>query len=542
MLDVSRMMMPQSTTIATTNNWDTVFALDFKAVNDGIAGQGRFPATFQHPENPQPTDAQISGDFSDWRLTGGAGHILEMKMTIPTLTISMPSETAQTRTNAEVTIQMSLQTVMGEEGSGIGGGTPVSFRTHRRSDLLANAGNYVITVTDLTWPNSGSEPDLATDGRILMAQYFARGDIHDEFDHTFATVNLNSRLVQKDADFSWIAPTDTSYGVIANEAMGGGTFAVLCMIKGHEAPDHHNVSPAILADKRAGFLLNKSVFLDNMVKPGLAVMFDRDPDDEAWVNANFVVDSDAITNRNELTLPSFTVMKSKDNPEEVEAKIPARSFNISLLDTRLVINLNGLHHPYYKFIDYFYEAYHYYTIQTHATFVPATKSFGLEPVKVGEEDIISYRASLEKSGFGKAVDITLLVVDILSVVAAVLKAWKVAKGVEAAANTVEAADAATNAATLTDRMRTLKAVITSQPAFLYASIAASAFGIGWGLYNNWWENTREDDPTNIKPDMQAFATSVLAPVQWPAGAGLSVENVAFNGGFHITGTPDFSEA
>ena len=42
--------------------------------------------------------------------------------------------------------------------------------------------------------------------------------------------------------------------------------------------------------------------------------------------------------------------------------------------------------------------------------------------------------------------------------------------------------------------------------------------------------------------MQAFATSVMAPIEWPAGAGLTVENVAFNGGFHITGTPDFREA
>lgn len=542
MLDVSRMMMPQSETVATTNNWDTVFALDFKAVNDGIAAQGRFPDDFQHPEDPQPTDAQISGTFSNWRLTGGAGHILEMKMGIPSLTISMPGETPQTRTNAEVTIQMTLQTVMGEEGSGLGGGTPVAFRTHRRTDLMANAGNYMITVTDLTWPNSGSETDLATDGRILMAQYFNRANTHEEFDHTFATVNLNSRLVQKDADFTWITPTDTSYGVIANEAMGGGTFAVLCMIKGNVAPDHHNVSPAILADTRAGFLLNKSVFLDNMVKPGLAAMFDRNPDDEAWVNANFVIESDSITNRNDLTLPSFTVAKSKNNPEEVEAHIPARAFNISLLDTRLVINLNGLHHPYYKVIDYFYEAYHYYTIQTRATYDAGSRTFGLVPIEADGEDIISYRASLEKSGFGKAVDIGLLAVDILSVVAAVFKAWKVAKGVEAAANTAEAADAATNVATLAERMKTLKAVITSQPAFLYTSIALSAFGIGWGVYNEWWENNREEDPTKIKPDMQAFATSVMAPVQWPAGAGLTVENVAFNGGFHITGTPDFSEA
>ena len=56
-----------------------------------------------------------------------------------------------------------------------------------------------------------------------------------------------------------------------------------------------------------------------------------------------------------------------------------------------------------------------------------------------------------------------------------------------------------------------------------------------------FENAREDDPTLIKPDMQAFALNVLAPIQWPTGAGLTVEDVAFNGGFHITGTPDFTE-
>ncbi len=528
--------------IATTNNWDTVFALDFKAVNDGIRAQGRFPGTFDHSQSSGPDTARIIGNFSAWDLVGGSGHVLEMRMSISEFTFQMTGETDETRQDAWCTIQLDLHTDMGDEGSGLGGGTPVSFRTRRPADLLANAGSYGIVVTGFGWPGSDSETQLVSDCRILMASYFAVSSTLAEFDHTFVTVNLNSRLESKSSDYSWISPTDTSYGVIANGAQGGGTFAVLCMIEGNAPPDHHNVSPAIIGDKRAGFLLNKQVFLKHMIKPGIAAMFGRQLDDAQFFDDNFIIESDAIINKQELVLDAFTVQQSQNNPDAVTARIPKRSFSITLLDTRLVVNFNGLHHPYYKMISYLYEAHHYYTIQSQAEFDPETRQFGLAPYEAGDgEAIVSYQAALEKSGFGKAVDIALLVADIVAVAGTIFKGVQVVRGVEVVVDTAEGARVIFGSERLGAVVSSLQGFLARPMTGLVFSVAVGAGGITLGLIKDKWESDRERDPENIKPDMQQFAQSVMAPIVWPAGAGLSVEGVAFNGGFHITGTPDFTQ-
>lgn len=548
MLDTTSMLTARSVQTASTNNWDTVFALDFDAVNAGIAGQATYPGNFNHTEGVDPDTTTIEGDFSSWKLVGGSGHLLEMEMEIGEFIYNKNKPDEETRQNAICRIQIELRVEVGAEGSGIGGGTPVSFRTRRADAFLANMDNYTIVVLDMSWPGSTSEPLLATECRILMAGYFNDPTTQNEFDHTFATVNLNSRLESKSGDLSWIAPTDTSYGVVANGARGGGTFAVMCMIGGHMSPDHHNVSPEILGDKRAGFLLNKPVFLDHMIKPGIATMFGRDPDDQQFFDDNFTIESDAITNKTEISVPDFQVIEhSADNPDTVTAVVPKRSFSISMLDTRLVINFNGLHHPYYKIIGYLYEAHHYYSIQTQAAYDAENRTFGLVPFKAADnEPIISYRAALEKSSFGKAVDITLLVIDILAVAGTAFKGIAALRAGKVAADVTQESTAAVKtvfgSAKLGAALASLKAFFTHPITILVGSVVAGAAGIAFGVVKDNWENNREDDPERMKPDMQDFATSVMAPIQWPEGAGLAVEDVRFNGGFHITGTPDFTTA
>lgn len=546
MLDSQSQPRLASQQIATTNNWDTVFAVDFRAVNEGIAARGRFPDTFDHTIPAGTFTARISGDFSSWVLTGGAGHLLEMRMTIPEFTYKYGSDPDEVRQDAWVTIQLSLFTETGAEGSGVGGGTPVSFRTRPAGRLLANAQDYAITVLDFGWPGSDSEQALADDCRLMMAGYFNRPDIDDEFEHTFATVHLNSRLAKDGSDFTWIAPTETSYGVIANGAEGGGSFAVMCMVNGHTPPDNHNVSPEVIGTGRAGFLINKPVFLQNMIRPGLAAMFGREPDDEAFFTNCFTIDSDSITNSEQLTIEGFQVNESDTSSDSVTAVLPKRSFSISMLDTRLVINFNGLHHPYYKLIDYLYEAHHYYKIQTQADYDPTTRLFGLKPFEdAAGEDVMSYRAALEKSTFGKVIDVTLLVIDILAVIGTIFKGVSVAKAAQGGGAVVEGGASAASAAPVVGAAKTgaiagLKSFVLHPWTVLSFSVLTAIGGITLAVIKDAWENAREDNPEKIKPDMQEFATSVLAPVEWPTDAGLTVEDVAFNGGFHITGTPDFT--
>ncbi|MEL7344847.1 MAG: TULIP family P47-like protein [Pseudomonadota bacterium] len=550
MLDSQTQPTLGSGQVATTNNWDTVFAIDFKGVNDGIEAQAKYPKKICQPANADPDDADeehLIGTISTWKLTGGSGHLLEMEMDIPTFTMQVEDEdetiVSVTRTNAKVTIQISLHTEMGQEESGLGGGTPVSFRFNPSNTLLSDRGVFPITVLSMSWPGSSGEQDLADDARLFMGQFFNRSDINDAFDHTFATVHINSRIAdaEGETDFSWIAPTDTAYGVIAkDDAQGGGAFAVLCMTKQNVAPNHQNVSPEVLGDARAGFLINKPMFLEHMIQPGLAAMFGREVDDDTFIEENFVIDTDSITNSETLALDEFEVRPTKGSTEKVMAIVPKRSFSISMLDTRLVINFNGLHHPYFKRVWYLYEAYHYYTIQAAASFDPATRKFGLVPVDADGDKAVSYRAALEKSVAGKVVDIALLVLDILAVVGTVYNGAKVLKNGVAVAANAEAVGPILGSARLGRIATSLRDFFVKPIVGLSFSILAGAGGIAFGLIKEAYENAREDDPENIKPDMQTFATKVLAPVVWPEGTGLEVTQVAFNGGLHITGNPDFT--
>ena len=80
----------------------------------------------------------------------------------------------------------------------------------------------------------------------------------------------------------------------------------------------------------------------------------------------------------------------------------------------------------------------------------------------------------------------------------------------------------------------------AHPFFIWSGVVTGILGITLTVAKELFENARENDPSLIKPDMQEFALNVLKPIEWPTGAGLRVEDVAFNGGFHITGTPDFT--
>ena len=157
MLDSQTLAAAPSVQTASTNNWDTVFAVDFAAVNDGIAARGGFPKHFNHEQTSGPDTATIDGDFTAWELTGGSGHLLEMTLPISSFTYTMTGDPDETRNDAWVTIQLSLYQVVGKEGSGLGGGTPVSFVSRPPSNLLANADDFSVVVTDFGWPGSDQE-------------------------------------------------------------------------------------------------------------------------------------------------------------------------------------------------------------------------------------------------------------------------------------------------------------------------------------------------------------------------------------------------
>lgn len=64
-----------------TMDWDTVYAIPYRAVNEAIAASGSSPKSFSQPENDG--EVVVSGDFGPWQLaTGGSGKDIHMSIPI----------------------------------------------------------------------------------------------------------------------------------------------------------------------------------------------------------------------------------------------------------------------------------------------------------------------------------------------------------------------------------------------------------------------------------------------------------------------------
>ena len=93
------------------------------------------------------------------------------------------------------------------------------------------------------------------------------------FDHIFATVNLN-RVADTGA-FQWLFPTASDYAYQDRSTLEDSVLAVLCMTGGRPfATLITELTPnAIPSGGRAGFLINKARFLEEMVLPNMIHAF-----------------------------------------------------------------------------------------------------------------------------------------------------------------------------------------------------------------------------------------------------------------------------
>ena len=66
---------------ASTNNWDTAFAITFANANNAIKAQKSSPPAFSGTKQGGafggPT-VDVDGKFGDWQLSGGSGSLAEM--------------------------------------------------------------------------------------------------------------------------------------------------------------------------------------------------------------------------------------------------------------------------------------------------------------------------------------------------------------------------------------------------------------------------------------------------------------------------------
>ena len=533
--------------IASTHGWDTAYGIRFASVNAAIAAKGSSPADFDHTDTSGGETTRIFGTFDAWSITGGSGHILEMRVPIPSFTYEPDGQPAVTRSDAVAVIAVELEAIP-QPGATTGNDHALKIR-------LPNRSNASVSVTSFGYPGSEADGSIPSIVRLLLQAWMRVADNLARFNHTFAVVNLNGKAAV--GALQWVMPTYLSYGVVAAGAEDG-VLAVLCMTEERSPPPDSTVSVELVPPGvTAAFLISKERYLSKMVLPGLGFMFSEPSDKQGrkWPDDYFELAGNGTMLRNsfDIAIDSF-----RTEHGDVRATMAAGQMTVTLEDVYLELRMTGFTHPYREG---WFNAVHAITSRLQAT-VDKNQKFILMP-STGDAGtpIIHHRAVLEKTPLAQAVDYVIFAIEIAAFVIplgrlayaryAGAAAEATAAGAQVAADvaqvgpaTVEAAEVALAEGAVAVAEAAEQGAVTLNKFLVFNSKivhGAGMLALG-GIALSLEAFQRIATSTNMAaeeiPDITAFVTGIMTPVQWPeAEAEFHVDRLAFNGGLHVIGTP-----
>ncbi len=331
---------------ASTNNWDTAFALNFANANKAIKGQKSSPAAFSgsKPGGGFSGPAiDVAGTFGDWQLSGGSGSLAELTLPVSGTATAQSTPPVALPFTGSAVIQISLQylpqpTAPQLRQTASGGTTNVLKPNLTTTDPVTQP---IVSIISLTLnPEAADAHDAVSD--VLETWLLAN---LDSFNHTFAAIDLGA-VADKD-QFQWLNPTKVGYGI--NNPVGAKpddyVFAVLAMTEGRPGVNlGHDVSPNIIpTGSNAGFLISQERFLSKIMLPGIEKLFLNASDTDFHV----VADGSTITNVNQVNFHDFTTSsKSGDTVDITGANVAAGKFTLIANVTTISISFVDLNFPW----------------------------------------------------------------------------------------------------------------------------------------------------------------------------------------------------
>jgi hypothetical protein len=330
---------------ASTNNWDTAFAINFANANKAIKAQKSSPPSFSgtKPGGGFSGPAiDVDGKFGDWQLCGGSGSLAELQLPISGTATAKSAPPIVLDFTGSAVIQIELQYLPqpgGDSGQDDSGGTTNALKPKLTTDDPTT--QPVVSVLSVTLNADAADAhDSVEDvlGTWLNANL-------ESFNHTFAAVDLGA-VADKD-QFQWLNPTHVGYGI--NNPEGATTddyiFGVLAMTENRTGQNlGHDVSPNIIPDGcNAGFLISQERFLTKIMLPGIEKLFLNATD------SDFIVDEDgsSITNVNPVTFNDFTTSSSSGDTVDITgATLDTKNFTLTANVTTMSIAFVDLNFPW----------------------------------------------------------------------------------------------------------------------------------------------------------------------------------------------------
>lgn len=331
--------VPFVTSATTTNGWDTVYALFFPDVNLAIANKKSSPATF----NVTDGGATLSGTYGTWQLVGGGdGENLHMCLPLNTSKLVLsPTTTYQYASPINVIIEVKLNWVSPPNA------TPTTPQTLQVNTAKTDPTLPPVSIITIEYGTNTLDFMTKADFMALIEECLLNSLA--DFQHVFSTITLNTILAKDPAGndltgFQWTVPTTTLYAIVDQadskdaEDFNKSIFAVLCMTGGRTGPGVHEIDPyAIPACSNSSFLISGARLLEEMLLPGLLIMFKDSP-----TASNFDVTATTITNNVDLTFTD----QQLDNGNVVNPAVSKGNFVIQLVDKNIQFTMNGLSFEY----------------------------------------------------------------------------------------------------------------------------------------------------------------------------------------------------
>lgn len=329
--------MQKTTNLATTvnntistNDWDTVSALTYAALNAAIVSQKSSPPSFsQDGSSGLIGPYTVSANFGDWQLVeGGDGQNVWMNLPMNSGKAIFNTLGQNYTFSGSVIIEIKMNYIPQPESDN---GTPHNLQVKTSSSDITVP---VVSVEVIQLLPTDLDPTVTEIIQGALVEWLTNN--LQDFNQVFAVADLNVVLAEDEPNFQWLKPTHVSYAVTDKGSLDTSVFGVLAMTSNASAPTSHQVSPdTIPAGNNGGFLLSQALFMNEMILPGVYMMFNGSTAD------NFIVNNDNSQVTNTVPL-SFSL--GGDDGSVYPTKVNTQNFKITLLGKQLTVNFTDLNY------------------------------------------------------------------------------------------------------------------------------------------------------------------------------------------------------
>lgn len=311
-----------------TNGWDTVYAIRLDDVNKAIQKrQADWPTDAKGNSSSSTGTYTLTANLGNWRVGSAAasgGGILDMKVDIPSGTLEKVPTTGPTVTLDLTGLSVSVQ--VGLNWVAAAGDTT---RLLLPSDLIVSA------ITGQLDPTSASV--------VKQMLRTALVDAANQGKFRAALVAINIGAAEASGTLTWLLPNKhvgfaVSIPTLDSPTLNNSFLAVLAMTE-NRVPTNltQEVSAfAIPGTDRAGFVIDKRLFFEKMVKPGIAALFA----DATVADFELYNDNKGIRNTRDLSFVKLHIPAASISPaRDVTPTIAANNFSLEIDGSQLVLRM-----------------------------------------------------------------------------------------------------------------------------------------------------------------------------------------------------------